>query len=305
VATIFISYRRGDSSGHAGRLCDRLTARFGDAAVFMDLQDIAPGQNFARSIDETIARCDCVVAVIGPRWVEAFQQRSAGTEDFVQHEIAAALRRDIALIPVLVGGARMPLAEQLPQPLAALCYRNALEVRDERFDDDVTRLSEAIGAVVGDAGGRRGGRTAPPWRRAALVAFTALILLGGAVYLTTRANDTATPVPRRAAATTLDGDWIAEMQKQGQPSFTIRLTFITAGDSITGMVRYPTGDAPILDAQLAGDVLTFHTSHVPQFASLPAIIRFQSAVGADEIRFTATDESGIAQGIGRRASPSP
>ena len=105
---IFISYRREDSGGHAGRLCDRLTARFGNARVFMDLQDIAPGQNFAQSIDEMIATCNCVIAVIGPRWLETIQRRAPGAEDFVQHEIAAALSRGITVIPVLVGGARMP-----------------------------------------------------------------------------------------------------------------------------------------------------------------------------------------------------
>ena len=67
--------------------------------------------------------------------------KSAGAEDFVQHEIAAALNRGITVIPVLVGGARMPPAEHFPPALEALRYRNAFEVRDERFDDDVARLS--------------------------------------------------------------------------------------------------------------------------------------------------------------------
>jgi hypothetical protein len=264
VPNIFISYRREDSGGHAGRLCDRLTARFGRARVFMDLQDIAPGQNFAQSIDETIATCDCVVAVIGPRWLEAIQRRAPRGEDFVQHEIAAALRRDITVIPVLVGGARMPAAEQLPSAMAALRYRNAFEVRDERFDDDVARLGDAINAHgVGD--------------------------------------DAGLPL----AAHTLDGDWIADMQKDGQPSFRIGLTFVVAGESIAGMVRYPTGDAPILDARLAGGVLTFHTSHVPQFESTPAIIRYQAEVGGDEIRFTTTDSYGIRKGVARRRPASP
>jgi hypothetical protein len=137
VANIFISYRREDAAGHAGRLCDRLTARFGNARVFMDLQDIAPGQNFARSIDDTMAACKCVVVVIGPRWLESLHKRPQGAEDFVQHEIGAALRRDITIIPVLVGGGRMPIAEQLPPALAALSYRNAVEVRDERIDHRV------------------------------------------------------------------------------------------------------------------------------------------------------------------------
>lgn len=264
MANIFISYRREDSGGHAGRLCDRLTARFGNARVFMDLQDIAPGQNFAQSIDETIATCDCVIAVIGPRWIEAIQRRPPGAEDFVQHEIAAALRRDTTVIPVLVGGARMPPAEHLPPAMSALRYRNAFEVRDERFDDDVARLSDAINEYgVGDDAG-------PP-----------------------------------LAARALDGDWIAEIQKEGQPLFRIRLTFVVAGDSISGMVRYSTGAAPILDARLAGSVLTFHTSHVPQFESTPATIRYHAEVSGDEIRFTITDQYGTGRGVARRRPPSP
>ena len=99
----------------------------------------------------------------------------------------------------------------------------------------------------------------------------------------------ATTIAPVAPAPALDGDWIAEIQKEGQPLFRIRLTFVVAGDSITGMVRYPTGDAPILEARLAGRVLTFHTSHVPQFESTPAIIRYQAEVAGDEIRFTTTD----------------
>src|SRR4051794_20886164 len=87
MAAIFISYRREDTGGHAGRLCDRLSARFGTDRVFMDIQDIHPGQNFATSIDDTIATCGAVVAVIGPRWVETVQQRSQSHYDFVRYEI--------------------------------------------------------------------------------------------------------------------------------------------------------------------------------------------------------------------------
>src|SRR3954465_14140921 len=92
MAAIFISYRREDTGGHAGRLCDRLTARFGGSRVFMDIQDIPPGQNFAAAIEDTIATCVCVIAVIGPRWLETIQARAQGGDDFVRHEIAAALK---------------------------------------------------------------------------------------------------------------------------------------------------------------------------------------------------------------------
>lgn len=260
MANIFISYRREDAGGHAGRLCDRLTARFGRERVFMDLQDIPPGQNFVTSIDDTLATCQCVLAVIGPRWIEIVRRRASDAEDFVQLEIAAALERDLLVIPVLVGGARMPPAGELPAALSALRYRNAFEVRDERFDEDAALLGDTIGRRVGVGSG----------------------------------------VPAPAAAPAIDGDWIADVQKEGQPPFRIRLTFVVMGESMTGMVRYPTGDGPILDARRAGNVLTFHTSHVPQFETAPAIIRYQAEIADGEIRFVTTDNFGLATGVARR-----
>jgi hypothetical protein len=315
VANIFISYRREDAAGHAGRLCDRLSARFGHARVFMDLQDIAPGQNFARSIDDTIAACKCVVVVIGPRWLESLQKRPQGAEDFVQHEIGAALRRDVTIIPVLVGGARMPTAEQLPPALSALSYRNAVEVRDDRFDDDAARLADAIGAHIGGETGLSG-----LWhskRARAVAAVLVMVSLIGAFgawrasrstagdTITSAAPAPAATVPPESPARAFDGDWIAEVQKEGQPPFRIRLTFVVTGDAITGMVRYPTGDGPVLEAKMVGSVLTFHTSHTPQFESTPAIIRYQAEAGADEIRFTVTDDNGIGKGVARRRQNTP
>jgi hypothetical protein len=305
VANVFISYRREDAAGHAGRLCDRLTARFGHARVFMDLQDIGPGQNFAQSIDATIAACQCVVVVIGPRWLDSLQKRANGGEDFVHHEIAAALRREITVIPVLVGGARMPSASQLPAELAALSYRNALEVRDERFDEDAARLIDAVGERVPLSGAGGGVLQSTPTRVMAAVLVVAILIGAVAVwrgFSFGRTNTTTTPAPTVAA---FDGDWIAEMRKEGQPPFRIRLTFTTAGVMITGMVRYPTGQGPILEPQLTGNVLTFHTAHIPQFESAPAVIRFQAQAGPDALKLTATDDFGISTGVATRISPAP
>jgi hypothetical protein len=133
MARIFISYRREDTGGYAGRLCDRLTARFGSDQVFMDLQDIQPGENFVTSIEETMAACDCVLVVIGPRWLETVRERLQSGDDFVRHEVGAALRRRINVIPVLVGRAGMPKAGDLRRARGT-GLRNAVE-NDERFDD--------------------------------------------------------------------------------------------------------------------------------------------------------------------------
>src|SRR5229473_1808934 len=114
MTNLFISYRRDDSGGHAGRLSDRLIARFGPDRIFMDVQDIQPGQNFLQAIEQTLDRCDCLLAVIGPRWLEIMQARQAKGEDFVRHEVSVALARGKTVIPVLVGGAKMPDGDLLP-----------------------------------------------------------------------------------------------------------------------------------------------------------------------------------------------
>ena len=283
---IFVSYRRDDAGGHAGRLVDHLTARFGDDGVFMDVQDIRPGDKFAKSIDDTIARCNCVVAVIGPRWVELMQQRAPAVEDFVRHEIGAALRREIPVLPVLVGGARMPQRGELPADLAPLMQRHAIEIRDSRFEDDVARLGDALSEITG-ATKRQPVRSV---RTRVYIALSVLIAaLAIAAFVLTRPTEVA-----------IDGVWIAEMQKPGQRPYRIRLTLNRSGDRIAGMVEYPTGDGPIHDGQLSANTLSFATTHVPQFASSPATIRYEGEVSDGGIRLTSVDDAGVATGVARR-----
>ena len=301
MASIFISYRREDSGGHAGRLCDRLSARFGRDRVFMDIQDIRPGQNFAASIEETIATCDCVIAVIGPRWLEAVRKRAQASDDFVRHEIEAALKRRVTVIPALVGGARMPAAADLPSGLAELSFLNAVEVRDERFDDDVAALETFLANTL-----RVTETPASPrarWTRYLPFAIPLLVMALAIVGYFMRGAATRVPDdPPIAATPVIDGDWVAVMQKPGQRSFRIRLTFRRAGESIGGMVQYPTGDGTMHDVVLAGRRLTFYTTHVPQFESSPATIRFQGDVSADQIQLMATDDGGVATGVATRAA---
>jgi len=132
MTNVFISHRRGDASGHAGRLSDGLIARFGADNAFMDVQDIRPGQNFEQAIEQTLARCDHMLAVIGPRWLADLRARSASRSDFVRSEIGTALSRGTAVIPVLVGGAKMPAVDELPAELAAFSRFQAVEIRDGR-----------------------------------------------------------------------------------------------------------------------------------------------------------------------------
>lgn len=154
MGAIFISYRRDDTEGHAGRLYEDLVERFGKQAVFFDVSAIEPGQDFRKAIDANVARCSVLLAMIGPRWLEPSggARRIDDAGDFVRLEIAAALRRDVPVVPVLVQGAKMPAAAQLPADVADLAWRNAVELSHARWPSDVQVLAQALAVQLGEAG---------------------------------------------------------------------------------------------------------------------------------------------------------
>src|SRR3989442_141613 len=147
-ARVFVSYRRDDTAGDAGRLADALRVHFGEDAVFMDIVTIAPGGDFAEVIRKAINACDVLIALIGKAWLtaadEAGHRRLDDPHDFVRLEIQAGLERNIRLLPTLVQGATMPGADQLPVALAALASRSAIEISYNRWPYDVERLIESI-----------------------------------------------------------------------------------------------------------------------------------------------------------------
>jgi hypothetical protein len=152
MRAIFISYRREDAEGQAGRLFDDLTKHFGENAVFMDVADIAAGRDFRRVIEEQVASCGVLLAMIGKSWIDAKDEsgrrRLEDPADFVRLETASALKRDIPVVPVLVQGARMPRKEQMPEDLAELAYRNGVELTHARWDSDVQVLIKALSPHV-------------------------------------------------------------------------------------------------------------------------------------------------------------
>src|SRR5215831_4285717 len=147
-AKVFINYRREDTAPYAGRLYDRLTAHFGGDQVFIDIDQIEPGEDFVEAINRKVSACDIAIVAIGPDWLDATdasgKRRLDDEEDFVRMEIVAALQRNIRVIPVLVGGTQMPRKQDLPEALAPLSRRNAIELSETRFHADVNRLIEAI-----------------------------------------------------------------------------------------------------------------------------------------------------------------
>lgn len=145
---VFISYRRDDSAGHAGRVNDRLMREFGRDLLFMDVDAIPLGENFIRVLREQVAKCDVLLALIGPHWLTAHEEdgsrRLSNPNDFVRIEIATALHRDIPVIPILLEGAKVPKADQLPEDLKELSARNGLDVRHASFHSDMDRLVQSL-----------------------------------------------------------------------------------------------------------------------------------------------------------------
>ena len=145
---IFVSYRRYETGHLAGRLADRLADRFGEGRVFIDVDAIEPGVDFAEEISRAVATCKVLLAVIGPNWLtttdEQGRRRLDDPDDIVRLEIEAALVRNIRVIPILVEGAVMPGRQYLPDSLVGLARRNALLIRHESFRSDVGRLVTAI-----------------------------------------------------------------------------------------------------------------------------------------------------------------
>ena len=182
TARIFINYRRDDSAGTAGRLHDRLAQNFGRKNLFMDVDHIPAGIDFVEHINSQVAACDIFLAIVGPNWLDSRDEngdrRLASANDFVAIEIAAALTRDIRVIPVLIDGARMPKASELPEPLMPLVRRNAIELRHSHFGRD----AEALVAKIREAAGN-GSAGVKRWRTGAVAALGAVLLLAGWIGL--------------------------------------------------------------------------------------------------------------------------
>jgi len=151
---IFISYRRQDSQSAAGRLADHLREHMPEVPIFRDVETIEPGIDFVDAINKALESCGILLAIIGPRWSTmadaAGKRRLDDPGDYARLEIATALKRsDVRVIPVLVEGAVMPGADDLPEELKPLARRNAIELTDKRWEFDVSTLVDTLRKALG------------------------------------------------------------------------------------------------------------------------------------------------------------
>jgi len=153
MAGVFISYRRDDSDVAAGRLADDLSEIFGSDAIFRDVDKLEPGVDYEKALDRALGSCSVFIAMIGPRWStiadKTGRRRLEDPRDWVRAEISRALMRDIRVIPVLVSGTLMPGEAEVPGELTPLLKRQAFELDDRHWKQDLELLAQALEKIPG------------------------------------------------------------------------------------------------------------------------------------------------------------
>ena len=148
LGKIFISYRRSDTQGYAGRLSDSLTNYFGENRIFRDIDNIKGGSEFAKDIKDQVSTADAVIILIGPDWVTASdglgQRRIDDQDDWVVQEIISAINQNIPIFPVLIEGTALPRKDELPEELWPVLNYNAITISDRNWDAEVLSLGKII-----------------------------------------------------------------------------------------------------------------------------------------------------------------
>lgn len=177
AGSIFISYRRENAGWAATSLHGALARNFDEEKLFLDVDSIPPGEDFAQFLTDKVKSADCLLAVIGPGWADVEnvegEQRLANPGDYVRVEIEAALDHDIRVIPVLVDGAKMPKADELPETLRPLSRRQAVLIDRTRFNNDARKLADDLARLLGVAPRAEEAQPAPAPQASAEVPPTA------------------------------------------------------------------------------------------------------------------------------------
>jgi hypothetical protein len=326
---VFISYRREDSSAWAGRLFDILSAHFGRKNTFMDLDGIEGGDDFVTVIEEKLKISDVLVAVIGPHWLSVAAadgtRRLDNPKDFVRLEIGKALERGIRVIPVLVGGAAMPRAEDLSGDLRELSERQAVEVRDAHFHQDAEQLIEVLHRTLHGMGLR--GVMTSSWRMvAALVAGLAVMIAiigillfrrtapdphvgsNAAVVEPAATNTEGTATQPKSAksghkpgsageSVRASGNWTAAVKYDWGDSHPEIFHFDVEGDEVSGTASFLGADRGILDGKIVGNRISFMTKSLTSLDSDDKTYEdkhyYKGTVDNGVIRFTMMTDSSI------------
>jgi hypothetical protein len=328
---VFISYRREDSSGYAGRLFDMLSVHFGRENTYMDVDTIIGGDNFPAVIEEKISQCDALLAVIGERWLtctaEDGSRRLDKAGDFVRLEIAKALERGVRVIPVLVGGATMPHQGDLPDQLRPLCAREAMDLRDAHFRADAERLIDTLKKTVPGIAYR-------PWKaklnRFFLSVSFVLVVAAvvGGILLSRHvkkpaaganpgsasekqiapANGSIAPVRANPAEadkskkpakgpTDVAGKWTATVKYWDETTHRETFNFEVVGTEVSGTASFLEEGLNIFDGKIEGDRISFMTKSLTGMDGKTYEDKqyYKGTVEGDTIRFSMVIDSSVSQ----------
>lgn len=274
---VFISYRRADGAGQAGRLAEDLDRLLGDR-VFMDVSDIAPGAEFEQVLRGELASCGAVLALIGQRWLASFEGRPHEALDYVRLELETTLAQEgLHVAPVLIGGAELPGEAQMPAGLGPLAKRQAVILRDDRWQDDVANLARELRAVL-------------KLRRRLWLGIAAAVLVAGLVsgwLLTHRTPAPAAYSHEQAAAIAVRATEKAIAACRPAPAGDCPLVFRFQPDGSAQQVYFDSG-ACMLKAPPFGDCVLnkLATVRIPPFNDLDA-----AEVGLDLV----VEQGGVAK----------
>ena len=292
MAAIFLSYRRNDAPGFAGRLAEDLEAALGAASVFRDVDDIRPGQDFVAVIERELGSVGVALVMIGPGWLEARaegQRRLDDPGDYVRLEVVAALASGKPVIPLLVNGATMPRETELPEPLRALGRRQAFSLSDANWKADVARLLADIRPLLPRPGGTW--RRRWPW----LLGASLVVALGLAFLF-------GPPAPSGSEATRpavdIGGRWTAAVKYDWGAEHRETFEFQVRGDQVNGSASFLRLPRSIEEGRLDGRRLSFLTRSDEVLGDAPpreVTHRYRGEVAGDAIRFTLETSGGYSR----------
>jgi hypothetical protein len=311
MSGIFISYRREDSAPYAGRLYDRLCARFGAERVFMDVDDIPPGADFAAHIGMKVAACDALIAVIGKDWLTVRngngQLRLTDPNDFVGLELAAALRRCVLVIPALVGGALMPKPEELRDDLRDLASKHGVALQDHDFQRGVEIVIHALENLSplpqnsdrpGDVSRRD--RRERLRKRLLWKVPVILLLMSFAVWWQLRQEQSGQPAPGGAPAEVnrmakaVAGVWEGEVTYSWGAKYKERFFFEPEGGKLFGTATFLESKRGVEDGRIEDETITFSVRYEEVFGGVTTgrMNRYRGKLTGSKIQFRIQDDKG-------------
>ena len=296
MSGVFISYRRDDQAGFAGRLADALASTFGADNVFRDIEDIHPGEDFVVAIEKQLAAVDVMLVVIGPAWLTVSRngvRRLDEPDDFVRREIEAGLRSGKAVLPVLVGGATMPAENDLPRSIAALARRQSFILSDVGWTSEVSRLVGVIKPLL-PASSRPARRSRLLWGLAALAASVWLVV-GLTGNWPGRSSEQAKQVSAELTQS-ISGRWVANVKYDWGAEHAERFDLRLDNGEVQGTASYLRVARSVEQGILKGEQISFVTRSQEVVGDGPGrevMHRYRATLKAGELHFVLESGGGF------------